>query len=393
MFDKSHCEGGMELKAIINQNKKWIDGVWEKVNSKMICVAQRSKNKLPYSAQNGVHDDYVKKDVTWWTNGFWGGMLWLMYKETGNELYKDVASHAGVLLDEALAKYKSLHHDVGFMWHLTSGAKYKITSDNKAFTTNMFAAATLASRYNVDAGYIRAWNSQVSAGCSIIDCLMNLSLLYWASEETGDFNFKNIAMHHADMAINDHIRSDGSVNHIVDHNIQTGAVKEIRHGQGYSETSCWSRGQAWAVYGMVISYIHTKKQEYLDAAVKTANYFIANCAYTDYLPLIDFRQPTEPVYYDSTAGACCACGLLELAKYVSEAESKMYTASAIKILKALDERCCNYSKDVDYLVGMGSERYPKNDEELKTVHMPIIYGDFFYIEALLKLRENNFFIW
>lgn len=386
-------KGEKIMKTIINENKQWIDETWEKVNSKLECVAKRSKEKLPYSAQNGVHDDYVKKDVTWWTNGFWGGMLWLMYKETGNELYKEVAIHAGELLDGALEKYNSLHHDVGFMWHLTAGAKYAITGDEKAYTTNMFAASTLASRYNVDAEYIRAWNSEAVAGCSIIDCLMNLSLLYWASNEIGDARFKRIAMHHADMTLRDHIRSDGSVNHVVDHDTETGEVKEVRYGQGYSSTSCWSRGQAWAVYGMVISYIHTKEQRYLDAAIKTANFFIVNCAQTDYLPLIDFRQPVEPAYYDSTAGACCACGLLELAKYVSVAESKMYTASAIKILKALDDKCCEYSKDIDYLVGMGSERYPQNENELRTVHIPIIYGDFFYIEALLKLRENEFFIW
>ena len=381
------------MKTIIEKNKCWIDEVWEKVDKKLSCVAERSRNKLPYSAQNGVHDDYFKKDVTWWTNGFWGGMMWLMYKETGNELYKTTASHAGELLDKVLEKYTLLHHDVGFMWHLTAGAKYAITGDNKALTTNLYAAATLASRYNVDGGYIRAWNSKNVAGYSIIDCLMNLSQLYWASKQIDDPGFARIAEHHADMALRDHIRPDGSVNHIVNHDTETGEIVEIRAGQGYSDTSCWSRGLAWAVYGMVISYVHTKKKDYLDGAIKTANYFIANCAQTEYLPLVDFRQPVEPIYYDSTAGLCTACGLLELAKYVSEAEARMYTAAAIHMLKAVDEKCCNYDTDIDYLVGMGTEKYPKDESGMYGLHIPIIYGDFFYVEALLKLRGNDFFIW
>ena len=199
-------------------------------------------------------------------------------------------------------------------------------------------------------------------------------------------------MSHADMAIRDHIRADGSVNHIVEHDTETGEVVKIHRGQGYSDTSCWSRGLAWAVYGAVISYIHTGKQEYLDAAVKTANYFIVNCAVTDYLSVVDFKAPTEPVYYDSTAGLCAACGLLELAKFVSESEARTYVDAAIKIIKATDKVFCNYSEDEDSLVGMGTERYP-SEGNMKGVHIPIIYGDFFYVEALLKLKGNDFFIW
>lgn len=248
-------------------------------------------------------------------------------------------------------------------------------------------------RYNIDGDYIRAWNFGNTAGYSIIDCLMNLSLLYWASEEIGDDRFKKIAMRHMDMALRDHIRADGSVNHIVEHETDRVGVKCVHAGQGYSETSCWSRGLAGAVYGSIISYIHAGKPEYLDAAKRTADFFLEHCRETDYLPVIDFGAPKEPVYYDSTSGICAACGMLEIAKYVSKEESRRYTEGTINILKACDRHFCNYEEDEDVLVLFGSERYPSKDEYLEAVHMPIIYGDFFFVEALFKLKGNDFFIW
>ncbi len=294
-------------------------------------------------------------------------------------------------MDSALEKFELLTHDVGFMWHIVSGANYKLFGDEKSYIRNLFAASTLASRYNVDGGFIRAWNGEGNEGWSIIDCVMNLPLLFWASDMTGDDRFRRVALHHADMAARDHIRSDGSVNHIVEHDVNTGEVVKIHGGQGYDETSCWSRGQAWAIYGFIISYRHTKKKEYLDIAVRTANYFIANCRMYDYKTPVDFRQPLSDEYYNSTAGVCAACGMLEISKYVSDAEAKMYTEEAINILKATDEHFCDYDEDTDSLVLCGTEMYPKNS--IEGLHIPIIYGDFFFVEALLKLKDNEFFVW
>lgn len=381
------------MNTIIEQNKEWIDATWAKIDKKLSRTAVKSRNKIPYTTINGVHDDKSGDKVTWWTNGFWGGMMWLMYVATGNEEYKKTAERNEELLDEALKQYKKIHHDVGFMWHLTSGANYRITGNEASCTRNLFAAASLFSRYNIDGDFIRAWNGDPKAGYSIIDCLMNLSLLYWASDEIGDPRFKRIAMRHMEMAMRDHIRPDGSVNHIVDHETEKVGVKEVLAGQGYSNTSCWSRGLAWAVYGSVISYIHAGKPEYLEAAKKTADYFIEHCKKTDYLPLVDFCAPETPVYYDSTAGVCAACGILEIAKYVSEEEGRKYTQEAINILKACDQHFCNYEEDEDALVLMGSERYPSQPDWINKVHLPIIYGDFFFVEALFKLKGNDFFIW
>lgn len=380
------------MNTVIDANRKWIDETWEKVEKKLSKTAVRSRDRLPYSTKDGVHDDRKESCPEWWTNGFWGGMMWLMYEATGNEEYRKTAERSEELLDAALKNYKALHHDVGFMWHLVSGAGYRLTGNEASMNRNLFAASTLFSRYNVDGDYIRAWNGSMS-GYSIIDCLMNLSLLYWASEEIGDDRFKKIAMRHMEMAMRDHIRPDGSVNHIVDHELDRVGVKCVLAGQGFSADSCWSRGLAWAVYGSVISYIHAGKAEYLEAAKKTADYFIEHCKKTDYLPLIDFCAPETPVLYDSTAGVCAACGMLEIAKYVSGEESRRYTEEAINILKACDRKFCNYEDDEDALVLMGSERYPTEESAWKGVHIPIIYGDFFFVEALCKLRGREFLIW
>ena len=385
------------MKNVIAQHQNWIDATWEKVDKKLSRTAVKSREKIPYTTVNGEHDNRVGKGITWWTNGFWGGMMWLMYEATGNEEYRKTAERSEELLDDALRQYKALHHDVGFMWHLTSGANYRLTGNEASAVRNFFAATSLFSRYNIDGDFIRAWNNSWggadTAGYSIIDCLMNIPLLYWASKEIGDDRFKKIAMRHMEMAMRDHIRPDGSVNHIVNHEVDKVGVQNILGGQGYDETSCWSRGLGWAVFGSVLSYIHAGKEEYLEAAKRTADYFIEHCKKTNYLPVVDFTAPETPVYYDSTAGVCTACGLLEIAKYVSEEEAKYYTEEAINILKACDEHFCNYEEDEDALVLMGTERYPHTDAGRRGLHIPIIYGDFFFVEALCKLRGREFLIW
>ena len=381
------------MKQIIGENKQWIDETWQKLDAKLSRTAVKSRNKLPYTTINGVHDDKSGHDSPWWTNGFWGGMMWLMYQATGNEDYRRTAQRSEELLDDAFAQFDRLHHDVGFMWHLVSGAGYRITGNKGSRLRNLYAAATLASRYNVLGDYIQAWNGEAQIGYSIIDCLMNLPLLYWASEELEVPRFREIAMKHMDMALRDHIRPDGSVNHIVDHERDRVGIKQIVTGQGYSPDSCWSRGLAWAVYGSVLSYIHTGKEAYLEAARRTADYFIEHCKKTDYLPVIDFLAPAEPVYYDSTAGLCAACGILEIAKLVPAEEGKMYTQEAMHLLKACCREFCDFSEEQDAVVLMGSERYPHDDHGFRGLHIPIIYGDFFLVEALLKLRGSDFLIW
>lgn len=369
----------------------WVNETFDKVNKKLLLTAPRTMGKLPYTANDGVYDNKAVNNVSWWTNGFWGGMMWLMYSYTKEDVYKEAALDSEKLIDKALENYRSLHHDVGFMWHLLSGANFKLTGDKAAENKNLFMAAMLSSRYNIHGKYIKAWDFEGTHGYTIIDTMMNLPLLYWASERLGDERFKAVAMSHADMALCNHIRPDGSVRHIVEHDITNGDVIMYHAGQGYSSESCWTRGSAWAIYGMMLSYIHTGEKRYYTAAAKTAKYFIEHAKQSDYKVVVDFLAPKEPVYYDTTAAACACCGILELAKHTQGEESTYYYDAAVKILKALDENFCDYDVNRDSIVQMGTERYPS--ESMKGVHIPIIYGDFFYVEALLKLKNHDFLIW
>ena len=177
--------------------------------------------------------------------------MWLMYIDTENKKYAEIAHGCEVKLDKAFLDFTGLHHDVGFMWILTALASYKLTNDEKSRARALHAATLLAGRFNTNGNFIRAWNGDLS-GWAIIDCMMNIPILYWATEELGDPRFKAIAMREADMVMNAFVRPDGSVNHIVIFDAETGKVKETPAGQGYAAGSSWSRGQAWAIYGFIL---------------------------------------------------------------------------------------------------------------------------------------------
>ena len=217
--------------------------------------------------------------------------------------------------------------------------------------------------------------------------MMNLPLLYWAGEELHDPRFYHIAKMHADTAIKNFIREDGSAKHIIEFDAETGEYLHSVGGQGYGHGSSWTRGQAWAVYGFMLSYIHTKEERYLATAKKVADYFIANIPDSKLIP-VDFRQPETPAYEDSTAAAIASCGLLELAKYVPETEKAKYEEAALEMLKALADKRCNWDENVDNLVEKCTAAYHDADHEFS-----IIYGDYYFIEAIWKLMGKELFIW
>lgn len=377
------------MHKIVEENMDWINSTLEKLDKKLKVVSEKSKNKIPYTTVDGVHDNWAEKDITWWTNGFWPGMMWLMYVGTKDEHYKEVAERAEELLDAAFEDYDHLHHDVGFMWHISSGVNYRLFGGKKSRLRTIYAANMLASRYNAEGKFIRSWNDDCT-GWVIIDSLMNIPLLYWASEEHNDPRYRYIAENHADTVLRTHLRDDGSVNHIVSLDPANGEVIESFGGQGYEVGSSWSRGQSWALYGFVLSYIHTGKKEYLDAAKRVAHYFISCIADNDYIPLVDFRAPEEPVLIDTTAAACAACGLIEISNSVNEYEKKTYLNAAIKILKSLEEKYCDWTENEDSILQMGTEAYKCRDWGR---HAPIIYGDYFFIEAIYKLKGNDMLFW
>jgi unsaturated chondroitin disaccharide hydrolase len=369
----------------------WLETVCEKIEKKMEVVSERSKNKIPYTTIDGVHDNKNIDNISWWTNGFWGGMLWMLYKQTGKDQYKDIANISENMLDRAIDEFYGLHHDVGFTWRFTSVANYQLTGNEKSKKRALMAANLLAGRFNPVGEYIRAWNdfgnSMNTSGWAIIDSMMNISILYWASEETKDPRFKEIAMKHADTAMKAFVRPDGSVNHIVEFDPIEGGVIQTHGGQGFEVGSSWSRGQAWGLYGFVISYIHTGKQEYLDIAKRIAHYFIANIC-DDYSVKVDFRAPKEPYYIDNTAGAIAACGLIELSKQVGQYEKDLYKNPAIKLLRVIEEKYIDWSDKTDNLLTMCTAAYHD-----KNHHFSIIYGDSFFMEACYKLRGYDIFMW
>lgn len=383
-----------------NKDKVWLEEVVNKIKNKMEWVSEKSKYKIPYTTVNGTHDDRVdaaKKfnlddGINWWTNGFWGGMMWLMYHETGDKKYAEIAKYSEEKMDQCFVDYYGLHHDVGFMWLPTAVANYRITKDADARRRGMHAANLLAGRFNPVGKFIRAWNDipgqdTDTRGWAIIDCMFNIPLLYWASEESKDPRFKQIAMMHADTAMDAFVRPDGSVNHIVEFDPFNGGVVKTYGGQGYGLGSSWTRGQTWALYGFMMSYIHTGKVEYLNTAKRVAHYFISNIPESGIIP-VDFRQPAEPAWEDSTAAAIAACGLIEIAKHVGDLEKDMYLNAALKLLKTLDEKRCNWGKDCDCILENCTAAYHSKDH-----HFSIIYGDYYFMEAIFKLKENDIFLW
>lgn len=376
---------------------QWIQSVAENINEKMAWVSEKSKEKIPYTIVDGTHDSYNNSDkpyrmsegLNWWTNGFWGGMMWLMYHETGDKKYADIAKFSEEKLDKCFEDYYGLHHDVGFMWLLTAVADYRLMKSEESRKRGLHAANLMAGRYNPAGKFIRAWNTWGDGnniGWAIIDCMMNLPILYWAYEETKDPRFLHIATSHADTAMEHFIRPDGSCEHIVEFDPVKGGVVTTYGGQGFEKGSSWTRGQSWALYGFTMSYMHTKKEEYLNTAKQVAHYFIANIPEGGLIP-IDFRQPANDNWEDSSAAAIAASGLIEIAKIVGEGEKSLYLNAALKLLKALDEKRCNWTKSCDCIIENSSEAYHTNK------HISIIYADYFFMEAIFKLKGNDIFLW
>lgn len=374
------------------QDLKWAEQVWEHLQNKTEVVSERVKDIIPGDADGTGRFVDREKDIFWWTNGVWAGLLWQMYHVTGKEPYRKNAEAIEKKLDTALEEFWGLHHDVGFMWLLSAVADYRLTGNEKSKNRGLHAANILAGRYNPNGRFIRAWNPECdpsldTRGLMIVDCLMNLPLLYWADGLTGDHRYETIARAHADTALQYIIREDGSCNHIVEMNPETGEFVRSLGGQGYGEGSSWSRGQSWAIYGMALSYRYTKDEKYLNAAKQTAHYFLANAALNDYVPLLDFRAPEEPKRIDTTAGVIAACGLLELSQYVDGLERSLYEESAVRMLRVLAEKYCDWDETKDAILGFGSGAYHKD------VHHPIIYGDYFLVEAVLRVLGKAALLW
>ena len=385
-----------------NADREWLEGIYQKLLVKMKAECGRVGTKIPYSPKDGRYSDMAEAfpgGIGFWTNGFWPGMLWQMYSATEDEIYKETAEGVEERLAGLLDTFESLDHDIGFLFLPSAVANSRKTGNKDARRRGLHAANILAGRFNPVGKFIRAWNGSVgpvlgekeSSGGMIIDCMMNIPLLYWAAKETGDPRFHHVAVSHAKTAQQYIVREDGSCNHIVVFDPQTGEFLDNPGGQGFEQGSAWSRGQSWAVYGFSLSYRHTGDESFLNTAKRCAHYCISNLAVNGWLPLVDYRAPKEPLKYDSTAGMITACGLLELAEHVGEYEKNLYTTAALNILKACDAKFSNWDPEADSIVDGGTFFY--HDPEGKNTEVPIIYADYYFIEALLRLKGEALFIW
>ena len=177
------------------QDKNWIDSMWERLENKLSKTAVNIRDFIPYTTNDGKYVPSPQEGVTWWTNGFYGGMMWIMYNATKKEEYKEAAEHQEKLLNEAWKNYDGLHHDVGFMWGLASKPNYILNGNRDSRAKSLYAANFLMARLNIRGGYIQAWPGRPEY--SIIDCMLNIPILYWASRELNDKRFEYVAKMHA----------------------------------------------------------------------------------------------------------------------------------------------------------------------------------------------------
>lgn len=336
--------------------------------------------QIPYS----VHPDGKLKrvNITNWTSGFFPGALWYLYEYTKDEYWKAAAEKQ---MEKLLPiQHFTGHHDVGFMMYCSYGNAYRLTNDKTYEEILINSANALSTRFIKPAGVIRSWNYNKSREGNewhcpvIIDNLMNLELLFFASRITGDDRYKNIAISHADSTLKYHIRDDYSTFHVVNYDTITGLITDRGTYQGFSDSSMWARGQAWGIYGFTMIYRETKDKKYLDAAQKMADRYLSHPNLPeDMVPYWDFNASDIPnATRDASAAAITASALFELAGYLPE---KKYVVSATKILESL---IADYITDADspFILDHSVAFFLRNHD----VDAPLNYADYYYLEALLR---------
>ncbi|MEK3720032.1 glycoside hydrolase family 88 protein [Paenibacillus sp. FSL H8-0034] len=355
--------------------------LWEALQLKVDRMIEQIGSKSPHVAtrDSGIYDD-MRHD--WWTSGFWPGILWIMYEMTGKEHYKQAAWGWDEKFEQKSIQVSNFHHDVGFQYLPTAVIKYKLTGDEEGKRRGLAAANFLAGRFNMAGNFLRAWN-QDKTGWSIVDSSMNLSILFWAAEEIADPRFTHIAKAHADTVANHFIRPDGSVNHIVSFDPLTGEVIESLGGQGAGPDSAWSRGAAWALHGMANTYRYTGDTKYLHAAQRVAHYFLSMLP-DDHVAHWDFRaaESLDAEPRDTSAASCAASGLLELAAALPPVQGNPYRKAAERILLSLTQNYATWDRpEHEAILLAGTGHKPANSN----VDVSLIYGDYYYVEALAKL--------
>ena len=361
------------------------DSVFEFAGEQLKKSAAAVNDPSQFPMNTDENGEWVTTSLSGWTSGFFPGCLWLMYEYTGEDEWKNLALKWTRGLNDI--QFYTGNHDIGFMMFSSYGQGLRLTG-NPAFKPLLIQSSkSLASRYNADVNSFMSWNPNERWKFPVIvDNMMNLELMFWSVRNGGPVPYYGMAENHAESTMRNHMREDGSTFHVVDYDPDSGEVRGKYTHQGYSKESCWARGQAWGVYGFTIVYRETQKVHFLETAEKLADYFIANLP-DDYIPYWDFsRTDMEGEERDSSAAAIAASALIELATLVEdEVKAKAYHETAVKILKSLcsDKYLAKGSDSNSILLhGVGSKPHGN------AVDRALIYGDYYFLEALLRLKRG-----
>jgi len=321
-----------------------------------------------------------------WTSGFFPGVLWFLYEYTGKQEWKTAAEKYTVNLERE--KTNGGTHDMGFKVYCSFGSGYKLTKDVHYKEVIIESAKTLSTRFNPVAGVIKSWDNRTRWKYPvIIDNMMNLELLFAATQLTGDSSFHKIAATHANTTMKNHYRPDYSSYHVVDYDTVSGKVIQKTTHQGYANESAWSRGQAWGLYGFTMCYRFTKDKKYLQQAENIAAFMTLHKNFPkDLVPYYDYDDPAIPhVPKDASAAAVMASALYELSLY-SNKKGESYKRIADAILGSLTN---NYRSPIGenkgFILIHSTGSKPSNSE----VNVPLSYADYYYLEALLRMKKLN----
>lgn len=336
----------------------------------------------PRTFENG---ELITSGTSWWCSGFYPGSLWYLYEYTGDESLKEIAERRTMALEKEM--YNRGTHDLGFMLFNSFGNGYRLTNSEEYKEILLTGAESLISRYNDKVGCIKSWDYGDWQFPVIIDNMMNLEYLFWASDDAGRKDYYTKSVSHADKTMKNHYRPDYSSFHLVDYDTLTGEVIGKKTVQGYSDESTWARGQAWGFYGFVSVYRITGNERYFEHAVHIASFLLNHPNLPlDGIPYWDFDAPNLPeVKRDASAGAIMASAFLDLSAFVEENDSANYVDQAKKIIRSLatEYRAVEAGENGNFIVKHSVGHYSAGIE----VDVPLSYADYYFIEAILRLKK------
>jgi len=345
----------------------------------MMAEEISGQGKLPRSIRNG---EIRLENLYDWTSGFFPGSLWYMYEFTKDEKFKNHAkAYTDLLYD--LKDYNGTH-DLGFMVYCSYGNGYRLTGDTSYIHVMVETSDNLISRFNETTGTIRSWDFGEWQFPVIIDNMMNLELLFWASDYTNNPKYRNVALRHADTTIEHHFRIDYSSYHVIDYDTITGSVLAKETFQGYADETAWARGQAWGLYGYVVCYRATGDEKYLRMAENIAAYVMENVKTDDLSPYWDYHAQNIPdAPRDASASAITASAFFELSQYVKHGNK--YFDYAETILKNLssEKYLAKKGENKGFILMHSVGHLPANSE----IDTPLNYADYYYLESLLRYKN------